>query len=112
MGDADNAIRVLEKEFKFIGLTEEWDISVCLFHKMFGGNCHRREFVNLRPGTESSTEPYSTDILQGFVDEVDGKFYAKARRMFLSNLQRFGVSRESCMDICSSFPDPFLPVGA
>ena len=40
-----------ENDFAFVGLTEEWDLSVCLFHRMFGGECHVREFLDVRPGS-------------------------------------------------------------
>jgi len=106
--DVDHAIRVVEEEFAFVGITEEWALSVCLFHKMFGGSCHQREFLNVRPGESHSSDEYETDILEGFIDEADGKLYAKALQIFSSNLHSFGVSRESCTSICSAFPDPFL----
>merc|ERR1712107_340610 len=34
--------------FAFVGLTHEWDLSVCLFHAKFGGACNKREFQNIR----------------------------------------------------------------
>merc|ERR1712216_899514 len=34
------AISRLDEGFIFVGLTEKWNLSVCLFHAMFGGNCH------------------------------------------------------------------------
>merc|ERR1719456_1356898 len=40
----EKAIWRLDNGFAFIGLTEEWPLSVCLFHAMFGGKCHSREF--------------------------------------------------------------------
>merc|ERR550514_2499518 len=45
-----SAIDRLDTGFAFVGLTEEWALSVCLFRAMFGGKCHRREFLNVRPG--------------------------------------------------------------
>merc|ERR1711963_1129096 len=33
----------------FVGLQEEWQLSVCLFHVRFGGTCQRSEFENVRP---------------------------------------------------------------
>merc|ERR1711933_349301 len=38
----------------FVGLTDQWDLSVCLFHAMHGGDCLPVEFSNSRPGVNSS----------------------------------------------------------
>jgi len=38
------------RKFAFVGITEHFDLSVCLFHAMFGGNCRKVEFLNMRPG--------------------------------------------------------------
>jgi len=99
--DAEQAIKILEDEFAFVGLTDEWDLSVCLFHKMHGGKCHSREFVNTRPGISSSKQ-YDTQTLGGFTDEVDGKLYARAKQLFWSNVDKFGVTGQSCKETCES----------
>merc|ERR1712032_1535715 len=44
----------LENGFAFVGLIEEYALSVCLFHKMFGGQPEKREFLNIRPGKKHS----------------------------------------------------------
>lgn len=96
--DADQAIKILESQFAFVGLTEEWDLSVCLFHKMHGGKCHSREFTNLRPGEKHNImHGYDAQhILGGFTDEMDGKLYARAKQLFWSNIDKFGVTKHSC----------------
>merc|ERR1712194_737975 len=38
--DVSVAINVLQEGFAFVGITEQWDLSVCLFRAMFGGQCH------------------------------------------------------------------------
>merc|ERR1711982_201734 len=43
------ALDRLENGFKFIGLTEEWNLSICLFHAMLGGKCLDWEFSKSRP---------------------------------------------------------------
>ena len=50
--DAD-VIAVLEGgRVAFLGLTEYWAETVCLWHVMFGGDCLAAEFSELRQSTE------------------------------------------------------------
>lgn len=91
------AIQILELRFAFVGITEEWEYSVCLFHAMFGGSVHRREFLNVRPGVlPSRGKQYNATILKGFKDESDGELYARVIEIFWSNIRTFGVEREAC----------------
>lgn len=92
----------------FVGLTEEWHLSVCLFHTKFGGECMEEDFLNSRP-SESNLESqglskkegsYDKLELHNFVDEADGKVYAEAMRVFQEDLVRFGVTPESCSQWC------------
>ncbi|CAJ1436581.1 unnamed protein product [Effrenium voratum] len=76
----------------FVGLVEEWDLSICLFHKMLGGDCLFSEFEN----TRQNPNEYNTSELQGFNDTLDGIVYQEARSIFQRNLKLYGVSNESC----------------
>ena len=39
------------QQFAFVGLMEYWDLSICLYHHLFGGRMPiESEFANLRPG--------------------------------------------------------------
>jgi hypothetical protein len=103
-------MQLLENDFAFVGLTGEWDLSVCLFHKMYGGKCHSREFVNVRPGSHHSKQ-YDTQILGGFTDEMDGKLYERASKLFWSNVDKFGVTGQSCRQTCESISGVFPKFG-
>ncbi|EGD78963.1 hypothetical protein PTSG_01937 [Salpingoeca rosetta] len=46
----DEAIRVMQAA-AFVGITELWGESICLFHAKFGGRVHDAQFVNLRNTT-------------------------------------------------------------
>lgn len=93
--------------FKFIGLTEEWELSICLFHKMFGGDCLDVEFQNSRP-TESITnatvddvqEDASSAFLRRIDDAADNAVYEKASSIFWANVKAFDATPESCASIC------------
>ena len=43
------AVRRIEQDIAFVGLTERFDESVCLFHRRFGGRPVPAQFVNVRP---------------------------------------------------------------
>lgn len=104
--DVDMALERL-KGFKFIGLTEEWDLSICLFHTMFGGNCSASEFSNVRE-TDSVVKEDKTKqeeemddaFWEDFVDPYDSVVYGAASRMFWENVVKYNVSLESCASIC------------
>jgi hypothetical protein len=99
-------------DLAFVGITEQWDLSMCLFHAMFGGQCHAADFYDGSMPSASGEEPwestknpvekdpvsglYVTDQLHGFTDEADRKVYAEALRVFYARMQAYNVSRESC----------------
>lgn len=84
------------RRYAFVGITEEWSLSVCLFHTMFGGTCHQAEFADVRLQRNSSAELYDTSVLEGNIDEFDGALYEEALSIFHENLRTYGVSDESC----------------
>ncbi|CAE7197618.1 unnamed protein product [Symbiodinium natans] len=101
--DALEAARRVREGFAFVGLTEQWDLSICLFHKMFGGPCHAFEFENTRPSYagKSADQDYDTAQLQGWHDDIDEVVYAAASEVFRRNLILFNVSKETCEEFCS-----------
>jgi hypothetical protein len=95
--DLEVALMRLDDAFAFVGITEEWNLSACLFHAMFGSDIHYRELLNVRPGNESTKgEAYDTTALDGFIDEWDGRLYDHAYNIFWSSIRHFGVTREAC----------------
>merc|ERR1719401_1302395 len=95
--DVNLARRRLEQGFAFVGITEQWDLSVCLFRAMFGGECVSSDFSNTRQGNlSSSTSLYDTSELYGFVDVYDGPLYAKAQTMFEQDLKLYEVDEDKC----------------
>jgi len=96
--------------FKFVGLTEHWDLSICLFHAMFGGECLQGEFINMRPSDlRTLANPF-----ENFTDPYDSAVYGKAEKWFWTNIVKFGVSRGTCARIfCKHVENIFdLKVGA
>ncbi|CAK9067181.1 unnamed protein product [Durusdinium trenchii] len=94
--DVEKAIQRLQG-FAFVGLTDHFDLSVCLFHAMFGGECLPVEFVNMRKSIYSKD---FTKYLNGYEDPFDARVFQEASNIFWSNVQRYNVNAETCQRIC------------
>jgi len=86
------------KQFAFVGLTEEWDLSICLFRAKFGGLCYGSDFGDTRLADDrgTKTEGHDTSVLEGFRDHIDGQLYETAQEIFAAEKQRYGVNEASC----------------
>lgn len=94
--------------FKFVGLTEKWDLSICLFHKMFGGKCSQMEFANMRPTKPGKEKP--VNLFENIIDPYDDKVHAKASEIFEQNMLKYGVTRDVCeRQICPDVTGVFTP---
>merc|ERR1719291_942724 len=101
--DIKLALERLQKGFMYVGLMEEYDLSVCLFHAMYGGECLQVEFQNMRPGHYHTT-PRQDEVkaaLQGYSDHIDGRLYRKASSIFWENVKKYNVGRSMCRKLCS-----------
>lgn len=83
---AINAIR----KAAFVGDTDEWDDSICLFHAMFGGEINPHSFSNIRP---TLTAQYNRTelILKPEDDPYDWQFYLAAKAVMRRNQQQYGL---------------------
>eukprot|EP00927_Polykrikos_kofoidii_P027740 TRINITY_DN2430_c0_g2_i1.p1 TRINITY_DN2430_c0_g2~~TRINITY_DN2430_c0_g2_i1.p1 ORF type:complete len:345 (-),score=34.69 TRINITY_DN2430_c0_g2_i1:162-1196(-) len=92
--------------FAFVGIIEEFDLSVCLFHKMFGSDCLDVEFMNMRPGDYDSDEEKKQDlaVLKAQGDPWDEPVYAAATRRFWSDVHKYNLRPSVCNKICPSAP--------
>lgn len=108
----EDAIRMIKEGFRFVGITDEWADTVCLFHRMLMNDapCLAVEFVNNRPtstvpGTQAMNASVGTEFLHrsGWVDEIDGPFFDAVQRLFNQRKQVYGVTAAACMAIkCST----------
>jgi len=96
--DAEEAVTRLREGFAFVGLVEEWDLSICLLHRMFGGDCLASDFMDDRPTFpgDSKNHEYNSSVLQGYDDPVDRILYNGAKELFAERLLEYNVSQESC----------------
>jgi len=98
------AVHRLETGFAFVGLTDHWGTSVCLFHMMFGGPCHKREFLNVRPGDQHSDSNYEVKDLHGWKDVYDGALYERAYVIFWANVAKHNANKDTCQSLCPDAP--------
>jgi hypothetical protein len=104
--DIVKAIHRLITGFAFVGLTELYDLSVCLFHAMFGGRCLPVEFTNTRPARDQALLPGSFTAWGGMVDGYDWRLYSEATRIFFERLQQYGVNEAKCLALCVAEAQP------
>ena len=113
------ALQRLDSDFAFVGLTEEWATSICLFHAVFGGECLSHEFTNSHAtayshvGYSSSGALVVARPLGGIVDEADERLYARAAQRFRNDVAQHGVTPERCArEICPAARDHFALRGS
>lgn len=95
------ALDIVDK-MHFVGLTNHWQESICLFHAMHGTSPSAVEFVNSRPrGVQPYTKEYLTttpplqpdshneDSLEGWHDLDDEIVYKWAVARFKRDLRKF-----------------------
>eukprot|EP00930_Biecheleria_cincta_P087821 TRINITY_DN77058_c0_g1_i1.p1 TRINITY_DN77058_c0_g1~~TRINITY_DN77058_c0_g1_i1.p1 ORF type:complete len:375 (+),score=50.04 TRINITY_DN77058_c0_g1_i1:34-1158(+) len=88
------------KGFAFVGLMEQYAFSVCLFHKMFGGECLPIEFVNMRKGVVHQDPAVLLAKLHGFEDSADNAVYDAVKQRFEAEVLRFNVNKATCAKMC------------
>lgn len=96
------ALDRLRDGFAFVGLTDAYALSICLFHAMHGGECSETEFVNANPTGEVRHAFASTEDLynqsSSFEDPDDLAVFHAARNQFCGDLARYDVTHASCRE--------------
>lgn len=87
----------------FVGLTEEWALSICLFHAKFGGPLLTNELVNNRPGpSQISSMPKMVERARNMLDAWPAtnemQVYQAAVARFWREIELYQLSRESCQN--------------
>lgn len=82
---ADEACRRLQL-FAFVGISDAWNASVCLFHAMHGGEAHSVEFENVRAGSYSGGQGVK-EVDCG--DGADEQLFACGLELFLHRMEQY-----------------------
>ena len=98
--DVTKAVRIVREQFAFVGLLEQWQASVCVFHATLMRGVPINSTAELalthpgprRPLLHSHARPadYDEGPLRGFVDAADERVYAAARARFWADARRSG----------------------
>eukprot|EP00931_Biecheleriopsis_adriatica_P079634 TRINITY_DN53019_c0_g1_i1.p1 TRINITY_DN53019_c0_g1~~TRINITY_DN53019_c0_g1_i1.p1 ORF type:complete len:305 (+),score=22.51 TRINITY_DN53019_c0_g1_i1:74-988(+) len=86
----------LQTGFSFIGLTEKWKLSICLFNTMFNQACRSLQFANLHRTHGKTSSTYDITQLKGWRDPYDTELYNIAVKMFEASLTKHNVNESSC----------------
>ncbi|CAE8581923.1 unnamed protein product [Polarella glacialis] len=87
----------------FVGLTEEFSLSICMWHMRYGGGCSNIEFGDFRPGSHSSGSSgydeinFTAAALAILAD--DEAVYAKASARFWNDIHEF-KELDKCVAAC------------
>jgi hypothetical protein len=105
----------LREGFKFIGITDHWALSTCLFHVALGGRCLPVENVNTRPTAPASAKWAASKLSTietavqlrraGFYDPFDDQLFDDAQRRFHADLVKHQVTPRECSRLgCGVLP--------
>lgn len=102
--DVTEALTRLE-QFSFVGMTDEYRTSICLFHLKFSTPCLPVEFIDIRPGKPKNNKNISQDVYEKVVEasnDSDKILNARAKAIFDADVAKYGATRERCAQICPS----------
>ena len=102
---------------RYVGLTDEWALSICLLHAKLGGRCLRAEFDNSRPTTSRLTRlpwirntslrdytAWAAEEVARVGDPFDEALYEAVEARFRAEVAQHRLSRERCEALCPDAP--------
>ncbi len=101
------------KKFRFVGLTENWTMSICLFNYLMTGTRYvtQGQLVNTRPTSCTSDHDVACASTEESYDEsdvpydpIDGRLYVKIAAHFAAQLTEHSISESTCPDLTDAVP--------
>ena len=90
------------QKLAFVGITDQWDLSMCLWNAMFNQPCSAAQFYNLHPTDSKESNLYDTSVLDGYTDPYDGALFTEALLIFNDNLISYNVTEGTCKQECAT----------
>ena len=88
--------------FAFVGLTEEWALSICLFHLKFKTPCLASEFLDTRPTNYSASSQARSESKPLVRDTADLAVYAAVQLRFWREVAQYGATPDRCKRCCAT----------
>jgi len=108
--DEELAINRLREGFAFVGMTDDYAFSVCLFKALFGGDCAAAEFGNSRP-SKYSEEPDDYREAMGVdekYDPADSRLFQAAQKRYCEDIASIGLTHGRCREtVCPAAAEHF-----
>lgn len=79
----------------FVGLTNHWELTVCMFHAKFGGECLAAEFANTNPTNKKSAAINET-LFDSSFQTIDDAVYEAASKKFIEDMHKYDVNPRTC----------------
>lgn len=91
--DLQEAKRRLTEAFVFVGLQEQWTLTVQAFHASFGGRLYAEELFHTRKSPRSKAVKDNAEAVIGqyINDTADGELYAHGRSLFLARVEELSL---------------------
>eukprot|EP00049_Salpingoeca_infusionum_P011117 m.191507 g.191507 ORF g.191507 m.191507 type:complete len:201 (-) comp14844_c1_seq1:193-795(-) len=85
--------KIVVRDSAFLGITEHWHESICLFHAMYGGTPHPQSLHNTRQTASidisASSIEATADTYSASDDPFDFELYEYARHIFQQRLRKY-----------------------
>ena len=101
--ELQHAVSIVD-QLAFVGLTDDWDRSLCLWHAKFGSALHSIERLNTRPTGRSAAsfdgrpaDGYKVPSRSVPLDVADNAVYARAAARFVSDVRLHGQAVHECL---------------
>jgi len=91
--DVELAKQKLRTEFPFVGIADEWELSMCLLHTTFGGACSPEDVLS-KP--LKALDSILSELHEGESDPYDTALYLEAKAIFKEQLTKFNLNDKTC----------------
>jgi|TARA_B110000196_G_C20938889_1_gene563635 hypothetical protein len=103
--EVQTAAHFVEHKASFVGLTNRFEESVCLFHAMYGGLLYHFETKDFVINHGKHEELHDESVLGDWQDEEDNIVFAAASRKFADSMAAHYEQVNACMKTVNAWVD-------